>query len=91
MKKILSTVLILAFAATIHAEDSKNSWSSPGIPKDPGKFWNPPVGEPPKLTGASPLPAPPEIQNKQDWTLSDWKQAPQRAKHGTLRKQDMQK
>lgn len=71
MKKILFMVLILTFAATIHAEDSKNSWSSPGIPKDPGKFWNPPVGEPPKLTGASPMPAPPEIQNKQDWTLTD--------------------
>lgn len=71
MKKLFFTMLILAFAVSIYAADSKNSWSSPGIPQDPGKFWNPPTGEPPKLIGASPMPAPPEIQNKQDWTLSD--------------------
>lgn len=71
MKKLFFAMLILAFAVSIHADDSKNSWSKPGIPQDPGKFWNPPTGEPPKLTGASPMPAPPEIQNKKDWTLSD--------------------
>jgi outer membrane protein len=71
MKKSLFSVLILIFAATIYAEDSKNSWSSPGIPETPGDFWKPPAGEPPKLTGASPLPAPPEIQKKRDWSLSD--------------------
>ncbi|MCI0442362.1 TolC family protein [bacterium] len=71
MKKLLFTILIFAFAASIHAEDSKNSWSSPGVPKDPGKFWNPPSGEPPKLTGATPVAPPPEIQNKRDWSLAD--------------------
>jgi len=71
MKKLFLTMLILAFTVHIYADDSRNSWSKPGIPQDPGKFWNPPTGEPPKLTGASPMPAPPEIQSKQDWTLSD--------------------
>lgn len=71
MKRLFFCMLILAIAATIHAADPKKTWSSPGIPEKAGDFWNPPAGEPPKLTGATPVPAPPEIQNKRDWSLSD--------------------
>ncbi len=71
MKRLLFGMLILAFAATTNAADPKKTWSSPGIPDKAGDFWNPPAGDPPKLTGATPIPAPPEIQNKRDWSLSD--------------------
>src|ERR1044071_9038613 len=71
MRIHLALFSILIICCSAFAEDTNNSWKSPGIPPAPGKFWPIPSGEPPKLTGATPLPAPPEIQNKLDWTLSD--------------------
>jgi outer membrane protein len=71
MRKTLALFFTFIICCSAFAEDTKNSWNSPGIPPGPGKFWPIPSGEPPKLTGATPLPAPPEIQNKLDWTLTD--------------------
>src|SRR5580765_4982116 len=69
--RILLLVLALAWTIPLFAEDSKTTWQSPGVPAAPGEFWKIPAGEAPRLTGATPSPAPPDIQNKIDWRLSD--------------------
>ena len=71
MKKLFAILLFAVITSTVFAEDKKNSWDSPGIPGKPGEFWNVPATKPPELKGATPVPAPPEIQNKLDWTLED--------------------
>jgi outer membrane protein len=72
MRRTLALFFTFIICCSAFAEEKTNhSWDSPGIPSAPGKFWPIPPGEPPKLTGATPLPAPPEIQNKLDWTLTD--------------------
>src|SRR5262249_23626718 len=68
---LLSFLVVLTFVSPVLAEEQDHTWSSPGVSPSPGQFWKPPAGEPPKLTGAAPAPATPEIQNKLDWTLSD--------------------
>jgi outer membrane protein len=69
MKQFFALLLIL-ISFSVFADD-KNTWNSPSIPSKPGEFWKIPPGSPPKLTGATPVPAPPEVQNKLDWTLAD--------------------
>lgn len=70
MKKLLSLLFLLTWIVPAFSED-QNSWKSPDVPAKPSDFWKVPAGEPPKLIGATPAPAPPEIQNKIDWTLAD--------------------
>ena len=70
MKRFVALLLFATLSITVYAEE-KNTWKSPDIPSKPGEFWKVPPGDPPKLTGASPVPAPPEIQNKLDWRLAD--------------------
>lgn len=75
MKRIFATLIMMMMIALVSipfsAAEEKNTWKSPGVPEKPGEFWKVPSGEPPKLTGASPVPAPPEVQNKLDWSLTD--------------------
>ena len=71
MRPITAICIALLFCSFVFAEDKKNSWSSPGIPSSPSEFWKVPSGKPPELKGSTPTPAPPEIQNKLDWTLAD--------------------
>ncbi|MGH9856887.1 MAG: TolC family protein, partial [Acidobacteriota bacterium] len=70
MKRIIAILIFSLLSIRLTAED-KNTWKSPEIPSKPGEFWKVPSGEPPKLSGATPVPASPEIQNKLDWTLGD--------------------
>lgn len=69
MKRLLFLFLLLTWTTSSFAEQ-KSTWKSPGVPDKPSDFWNLPAGEPPRVTGIAPAPAPPEIQNKVDWTLS---------------------
>ena len=71
MRKIILLILAAAWVLPAVAEEQKNTWKSPGVPAASSDFWKTPAGEPPKVTGVTPLPASPEIQNKADWTLAD--------------------
>ncbi len=71
MKRFYAMLLFALVSISAVAADQKNTWSSPDVPSKPGEFWKIPSGEPPALSGATPVPAPPEIQNKVDWRLAD--------------------
>jgi len=71
MKRFMALTVAFLICCSAFSDEKTNTWKSPGIPPSPGEFWKVPAGERPKLTGATPSPAPPEIQNKLDWTLTD--------------------